>query len=88
MFYTNMRSPVKGQGRGPGIGDTWRVARRIVLGTLFAAGVAIGVAWGLKAAVGYFGFLVLALALVWAASAGGEFIADLSRRRFDYRDRP
>jgi hypothetical protein len=63
------------------------MARRIVLGAFVVAGLAIGVAWGPKAAFAYVTVLGLAFALVWAAGAGGELIADLSRRRFDYRDR-
>jgi len=63
------------------------VARRIVLGALLVAGLAIGIAWGPKAGVAYFAVFVLAFALVWGAGAGGEFIADISRRRFEYRDR-
>ena len=63
------------------------MARRIALGAFVFAGLAIGVAWGPKAAISYLAVLALAFALVWVAGAGGEFIADVSRRRFDYRDR-
>jgi len=64
------------------------VARRIVLGVLVGAGVAIGVAWGLKSAIAYFALLAIVIVVVWGAATGGDFIADLSRRRFDDRDRP
>jgi len=71
-----------------GIGETRSVARRIVIGVMVGAGLAIGVAWGLKSAIAYFSLLAIVVVLVWGAAAGGDFIADVSRRRFDDRDRP
>jgi len=63
------------------------VGRWIVVAVLAGAGAAIAIAWGAAAAVAYLFPLLIAFMVVWAARAGGEFIADASRRRFEHRDR-
>src|SRR5215212_10332483 len=50
-----------------GIGDTRSVARRIVIGVMVCAGLAIAVAWGLKSAIAYFSLLAIVVVLVWGA---------------------
>ena len=58
-----------------------------MIAVLAAVGVAITIAWGPTAAVAYLFPLLVALMIVWAAGVGGEFITDVSRRRFEHRDR-
>ncbi len=63
------------------------VGRWIVIAVLIGVGVAIAIAWGPTAAVAYLFPLLVAFMIVWAARAGGEFITDVSRRRFEHRER-
>jgi hypothetical protein len=61
--------------------------RPIVLGLVAAAGIAIGAAWGLSALAVYAFFAAIAAGLTLAAGMGGEWVRDVSSRRFDDRRR-
>jgi hypothetical protein len=61
--------------------------RRVMLGMVAAAGIAIGVAWGLSALAVYVFFVAVAAGLTLAAGLGGEWVRDVSSRRFDDRGR-
>ncbi len=63
------------------------MARWVVIVVLGGIGVAIAVAWGPAAGLAYLFPVGVALMIIWAARAGGEFIADASRRRFEHRER-
>jgi hypothetical protein len=60
-------------------------ARRIVLGVLVVAGVVICLAWGWSALAVYVFFVAVSGGLTFAAGLGGEWIRDVSSRRFDDR---
>jgi hypothetical protein len=47
---------------------------------------AVGLAWGLKAVAVLAFFVGLASAVALAAGVGGEWIRDVSARRFEHRD--
>ena len=61
--------------------------RRILLGALAAVGIAVAVAWGLQALAVYLFFVAVAAGLTYAAGVGGEWVRDVSSRRFDDRRR-
>ena len=52
-----------------------------------ALGVAIAVAWGVRSLAVYAFFVGLAAALAFASGLAGGVITDMSRGRFDRRDR-
>ncbi|MGH3104298.1 MAG: hypothetical protein ACRDN6_09430 [Gaiellaceae bacterium] len=54
---------------------------------LVVVGLAIAVAWGLKALTVYAFFAVLAAILAYATVIGGKWLEDSSRGRFRDRDR-
>ena len=62
------------------------MGRWIVVAVLAGAGAAIAIARGAAAAVAYLFPLLIAFMVVWAARAGGEFVADASHRRFEHRE--
>jgi hypothetical protein len=59
----------------------------ILVGVLMAGGVAIAVAWGVRSLAVYAFFVGLAAAFAFASGLAGGVITDMSRGRFDRRDR-
>jgi hypothetical protein len=63
------------------------VAARISLGVVGAVGVAILVAWGVRAFVVFAFFAAVAGGAAWAAAVGGGWLTGASANRFRDRDR-
>jgi hypothetical protein len=59
--------------------------RRIVLVVVVGAGFAIGIAWGWSALAVYAFFAAVAAGLTAAVGLGGDWVRDVSSRRFDDR---
>jgi hypothetical protein len=64
-----------------------RPAVAVLVLVLVAGGVAITVAWGLRSLAVYAFFVGLAAALAFASGLAGEIVTDMSRGRFERRDR-
>ncbi len=58
-------------------------ARLVVLGLLLAGAVAVTVVGGLGGLAVYAFFVLLVAALVWGLGAGGSWLENASRSRFD-----
>ena len=56
---------------------------RVVAGAAAAAGLAILAAWGVRAFAVYAFFVLVAGAGAYGARAGGDWVRDTSRGRFD-----
>ena len=63
------------------------MAARISMGIVLALGVAILVAWGVRAFVVYAFFAAIAGGIAFGAARGGEWITGASARRFRDHDR-
>lgn len=61
-------------------------ARTVVVGIVAVLGVVVGVLWGWSALAIYAFLAAIAAAIGYAAGLGGEWVRDVSSRRFD--DRP
>lgn len=61
--------------------------RSVVLGGLAAAGVAIAAAWGFQALLVFVFFVALSAGLAYVAGVGGNWVRDVSSRRFEDRRR-
>ena len=61
-------------------------SRRILLAAVVALGAVVAATLGARAAFVYAFFAAIAVGLAYAAAAGGDWVRDASRGRFDDRE--
>lgn len=59
------------------------IVRRIVLGAVVLAGIAVLVFWGTGAFFVFLAFALFACAIAYTAALGGDWLTSASRGRFD-----